>query len=79
MPCSEYLRLQQRYEAALHHWAEIMESSELLGQPMYLTVKVRQRAMDNQKAAKNSLNVHEQGCSICRRKPRPGIQPSNVA
>ena len=37
-----------------------MESPELMGQPIYLTVKVRQTAMDNQKAAKNSLNVHSE-------------------
>ena len=80
MPCSEYLRLEQRYEAALHNWVQSMaSSSQLFGQPMYLTLQARQRALEDRNAAKNRLWVHEQSCSICRRKPRSGIQPSNVA
>jgi hypothetical protein len=77
MPSSEYLRLEQRYEAALHNWVQSMaSSSQLFGQP---TVQARQRALEDRNAAKNRLWVHEQSCSICRRKARSGIQPSNVA
>jgi hypothetical protein len=79
MPCSEYRRLQQHYEAAFRSWAQLMASSQLLGQPMYLTMKVRQRALDNKEAAKNILNIHEQDCSICRRKPMTGFPPAGVA
>ena len=60
MPCPEYLRLEQRYEAALRNWVQSMASS--------LTVQARQKALDDRKAAKNLVWVHEESCSICRRK-----------
>jgi hypothetical protein len=60
MPCPEYLRLEQRYEAALRNWVQSMASS--------LTVQARQKALDDRKAAKILVCVHEESCSICRRK-----------
>jgi hypothetical protein len=58
MPCSEYLRLEQRFEAALRSWVQSMaSSSQLFGQPMYLTVQARQRALEDRNAAKNRLWV----------------------
>ena len=65
MPCPEYLRLEERYEAALRNWVQSMAS---LGQPKYQTVQARQKALDERKAAKNLVWVHEESCSICRRK-----------
>ena len=59
MPCAEYLRLERRYEDALRNWVQSMAS--------YLTVE-RQRALEDRNAAKNRLWVHEESCSICRRK-----------
>jgi hypothetical protein len=64
MPCPEYLRLEQRYEAALLNWVQSMA----LSQPKYLTIQARQKALDERNAAKNLVWVHEQICSICRRK-----------
>jgi hypothetical protein len=65
MPCPEYLRLEERYEAALRNWVQSMAS---FGQPKYLTVQARQKASDERNAAKNLVWVHEESCPICRRK-----------
>jgi hypothetical protein len=65
MPCPEYLRLEQRYEVALRNWVQSLASS----QPNYLAAQARQKALDEKNAAKNHVWVHEESCSICRRKP----------
>jgi hypothetical protein len=64
MPCPEYLRLEQRYEAALLNWVQSMA----LSQAKYLTMQARQKALDERNAAKILVSVHEESCSICRRK-----------
>jgi hypothetical protein len=74
MPCPEYLRLEQRYEAALRDW---VQSLQLFGQPKYLTMQARQKALDERNAAKNHVWVHEQSCSICLRK-LAGIPPTKA-
>ena len=73
MPCPEYLRLEQRYEAALRNW---VQSMALVGQP---TVEARQRAMENRNTAKERLWVHEQSCSICLRMLAPPSNPRTAA
>jgi hypothetical protein len=65
MACPEYLRLEEQYEAALRNWVQSMAS---FGQPKYLTVRARQKALDERNTAKNLVWVHEESCPICRRK-----------
>ena len=60
MACPEYLRLEGRYEVALRNWVQ----STALSEPM----QARQKALDEKNAAKNLVWVHEESCSICRRK-----------
>jgi hypothetical protein len=79
MPCLQYLRLEERYDAAVRSWAEMTASSQLFGQPMPLAMKARQRALENKDAAMKSLRVHEQNCSICRRKQGLEFPPIGVA
>jgi hypothetical protein len=79
MACLQYLRLEERYDAAVRNWAQMTASSQLFGQPMPLALKARQRALENKDAAMRSLRVHEQNCSICRRKQRLGFPPTGVA
>lgn len=65
MHCPDYLRLQQRYEAALRNW---VQSVPLFGQTTYQIMQARQKALDESNEAKDRVWVHEQSCSICLRK-----------
>jgi hypothetical protein len=79
MACSQYLRLEKRYDAAVRSWAQMTAASQLFGQPMHLEMKALQRALENKDAAMKSLRVHERNCSICRHKPRIHFPPIDVA
>jgi hypothetical protein len=72
MACPERLRLQQLYEVSLRRWAQIAASSQLFGQPAFLTDEVRLRVIADRNAAKNQLLIHQEKCKTCRRNLVPG-------
>jgi hypothetical protein len=43
LPCSEYIRLRQRYEAAIRHWGQVILSSQGTdsGKPAHLAVSAK--------------------------------------
>jgi hypothetical protein len=73
MPCLEYIRLRQLYEAALRYWGQILlspKATELFDAPARHAAQLRQNALDERDAAGALLFVHEQHCSVCRAKPK---------
>jgi hypothetical protein len=60
MPCPEYNRLRQHYEAALRRWGYVLLSLDV-------GAAVRQTAgiIDERNAAKERLSAHVLSCSAC--------------
>jgi hypothetical protein len=71
MACLEKIPLQQLYDAALRRWAQIQASSQLFGQPTYMTEEVRKRVLAERNGAKARLTMHQQHCNACRPKRYP--------
>jgi hypothetical protein len=73
--CSEYLRLRQHYEAALRRWAQVelpSKKREVFDAPARLAAEVKQKALNERDAANERMRLHEQNCSICSHKRKPG-------
>jgi hypothetical protein len=69
MTCPEMLRLQQLYDVALRRWAQIQASSQLFGQPAFISEEARKRMQAERDAAKARLTMHLQNCKTCLQKP----------
>jgi hypothetical protein len=72
MPCPEYLRLRQHYEAALRHWGHVMLSPDahLVGALSRRAAEIKQKAFDARDAAKKHLSDHSLSCPVCNPKLR---------
>jgi hypothetical protein len=71
MPCPEYARLRQLYEAALRHWGQILlssEGTELVGAPGRLAAELKQKALYERDAANGRMRLHKQDCPVCKGK-----------
>jgi hypothetical protein len=62
----------QHYDVALRRWYQVEASTQLYGQPTYMTEEVRKRALDERHAAKARLTMHQEQCNKCSRKPYSG-------
>jgi hypothetical protein len=70
MPCPEYDRLRQHYEAALRRWQHVLLSldAQPLGTAATQTAGIKQKAFDERNAAKERLSAHVLACSFCNPK-----------
>jgi hypothetical protein len=69
MPCPEYNRLRQHYEAALRHWGHVILSPDarLVGARARQAAEIRQTAFGERDAAKERLDAHTLTCPACKR------------
>jgi hypothetical protein len=74
MGCSEYLRLNQHYGAALRRWAQAESSSgksEPFDAPRRLALEIEKKALDERNAAYERMVLHELSCPTCNHKRKP--------
>jgi hypothetical protein len=67
MPCPEYNRLRQLYEAALRHWGHLLLSvdAHLGGTVARQAAELKEKAFDERNAAKERLIAHTLSCTAC--------------
>jgi hypothetical protein len=67
MPCPEYNRLRQQYEAALRHWGHLLLSldAHLVGTVATKAAELLKKAFDERNAAKVRLSAHAFSCPTC--------------
>jgi hypothetical protein len=70
VPCPEYNRLRQHYEAALRHWGHLLLSldARLVGTVARQAAEIKQKAFDERNAAKERLSAHAVFCPACNPK-----------
>jgi hypothetical protein len=68
MPCPEYVRLRQDYEAALRHWGEVLlsQDTELVGWQARQRAQLKQNALDERDAANERICAHKRSCPACK-------------
>ena len=73
MECSEYVRLNQRYGAALRRWAQAelsLNKSDLPESIRRLGQEIERRALEEKNAAYARMVLHQQSCRTCNEKPK---------
>lgn len=67
IPCSEYVRLRQLYEAALRHLGHIMlatKGNQSIGPATQDSLK--KQAEQDRNIARQRIQFHQQNCAVCR-------------
>jgi hypothetical protein len=70
VPCPEYNRLRQHYEAALHHWGHLLLSldARLVGTVARQAAEIKHKAFDERNAVKERLSARALSCPVCNPK-----------
>ena len=67
MPCPEYMRLRQLYEAALRGWGDVLlaQHAGLLAGDVQSALKYRKNVADERDAANKRMKDHKRICLLC--------------
>ena len=67
LPCADYVRLRQQYDAALQRWGDVLlaQHAGLLDGDVQSALKYRKNVADERDAANQRLEDHKRSCPVC--------------